>query len=124
MTYWTDQELQTIGSAHEIHLSSLRADDTLRPPVTIWVVRVGDDLYVRSGYGRTSLWFTRAQARHAGSVIADGMVRDVLFQDADPSVDDAVTAAYHEKYDRFGSSGVAPMVEPLAVAATFKLLPR
>jgi hypothetical protein len=124
MTSWTAEELKAIGDAHELLLSSLRKDDTLRPPVIIWVVRVGDDLYIRSGYGRTSPWFTRAQVRHAGSVTADGMTRDVVFEDADKSVDEAVTAAYHAKYDRFGNFGVAPMVEPLAVAATFKLFPR
>jgi hypothetical protein len=48
MTAWTDEQLDRIGTAQELGVASLRADGTLRQPVTIWVVREGDDLYVRS----------------------------------------------------------------------------
>ena len=57
MTTWTSDELNKIGKVEELQLASLRRDDTLRNPVTIWVVRLADDLYVRSVYGRTSAWF-------------------------------------------------------------------
>ena len=53
MTAWTSDELTRIGTADELELASARRDGTLRKPRTIWVVRVGDDLYVRSMYGRT-----------------------------------------------------------------------
>jgi hypothetical protein len=45
---------QEIGRAEELEIASARRDGTLRQPVTIWVVRHGDDLYVRSVNGRTS----------------------------------------------------------------------
>jgi hypothetical protein len=48
---WTPEELSRIGSAQELKVSSRRQDGTLRPFVTIWVVRVGDDIYIRSAYG-------------------------------------------------------------------------
>ncbi len=48
MTTWTSDELSKIGSAEELEIASLRADGTLRKSTTIWVVRVGDDLYIRS----------------------------------------------------------------------------
>jgi hypothetical protein len=48
MTTWTNEELDKIGNAEELRIASLRSDGTLREPVIIWVVRVGDDLYVRS----------------------------------------------------------------------------
>ena len=54
MTAWTSDELDKIGTAEELHLASVRRDGTLRKPVTMWVVRHGDDLYVRSVNGRTS----------------------------------------------------------------------
>jgi hypothetical protein len=54
MSTWTSDELETIGGAEELEIASLRRDGTLRRPVTIWVVRHGDDLYVRSVNGRTS----------------------------------------------------------------------
>jgi len=57
MTTWTSDELNKIGVAEELRIASLRQDGTLRKPVIIRVVRVGDELYVRSVNGRTSAWF-------------------------------------------------------------------
>jgi hypothetical protein len=57
MTPWTSDELKKIGIAEELEIATRRSDGTLRKPVIIWVVRVGDDLYVRSVNGRTSTWF-------------------------------------------------------------------
>ena len=62
MTAWRSNEISSIGSADELDLASLRLDDTLRNPVTIWVVRHGDDIYVRSVNGRTGSWFRGTQA--------------------------------------------------------------
>ena len=53
MTAWTGVELTKIGTAEELNLASMRRDDTLRKPVTMWVVRQGDRLYVRSVNGPT-----------------------------------------------------------------------
>jgi hypothetical protein len=47
MTAWTPDELARVGQADELQISSRRADGDLRPFVTIWAVRVGDDIYVR-----------------------------------------------------------------------------
>ncbi len=49
----------------------LRPDGTLRRPVTIRVVRHGDDLYVRSWRGRTGAWFRGAQDGREGHISAD-----------------------------------------------------
>jgi hypothetical protein len=57
MSAWTNDELTRIGSADELELASARPDGTLRSPRTVWVVRVGDDLYVRSMNGRGGGWF-------------------------------------------------------------------
>ena len=54
MTEWTSKELSNIGSAEEIRIAGLKADGSLRRSVIIWVVRVGNDLYVRSANGRSS----------------------------------------------------------------------
>jgi hypothetical protein len=50
MKAWTEEELGRIGEAQELQLASERPDGTLRPHVTIWVVRLDDGLYVRSAY--------------------------------------------------------------------------
>jgi hypothetical protein len=72
MTAWTHDELTRIGAADELEIVSLRDDGTLRKPVTIWVVRLGDDLYVRSVRGRGSAWFRGTQVRHAGHIQSGG----------------------------------------------------
>jgi len=79
MTAWTSDELDKIAAAEELQIASVRRDGTLRKPVTIWVVRHGDDLYVRSAYGHTSGWFRRTLERHEGHIRAGGVDKDVLF---------------------------------------------
>ena len=124
MTAWTSDELDKIAGAEELQIASIRRDGTLRNPVTIWVVRHGDDLYVRSGYGRTSSWFRGTQDRHEGHIRAGGVDRDVTFVDVDPDINDQIDAAYRTKYHRYTARFVIPMVSPEARAATIKLVPR
>ncbi len=125
MTTWTSDELTKIGTAEELEIASRRRDGTLRNPVTIWVVRVGDDLYVRSWRGRTSAWFRGAQVRHEGHIQAGGVGKDVTFVvEADENINDQIDVAYLTKYRRYGGQYVDPMVAPAARAATIKLVPR
>ena len=98
MTTWASDELDKIGGADELEIASLRRDDMLRKPVTIWVVRHGDGLYVRSGYGRNATWFRGTQVRHEGHITAGGIDKDVVFQDADHTLDDEIDAVYRSKY--------------------------
>jgi hypothetical protein len=121
MTAWTPEELTRIGGAEELQVSSRRSDGTLRRFVTIWVVRVGDDLYVRSAFGPDNPWFVRAQASGAGRIRAGGVERDVMFADPGPDVHDAIDAAYHAKYDRHGPRIVGTVVGPKVVATTLRL---
>ncbi|WP_136709561.1 DUF2255 family protein [Agromyces sp. H66] len=125
MTAWTDDELDLIGNAEEIGISSRRRDGSLRPYVTIWVVRVGDDLYVRSAYGPDNPWFVRARASGSGRIRAGGIERDVEFADpgADADVHASLDAAYHAKYDRHGPKIVGTVVGPDVVATTLRLEP-
>lgn len=124
MTIWTDEELRRCGAAEELQLASTRSDGTLRPYVTIWVVRAGDALYARSANGPTNPWFRRAKASGAGRIRADGLERDVTFAEADPAVHRAIDAAYHAKYDRYGPRIVGSVVGPAAATVTVKLMPR
>jgi hypothetical protein len=124
MTTWTEDELTKIGNAEELEIASLRRDGTLRKPVTIWVVRVDDDLYVRSVNGRNSGWFRGTQASHEGRIWAGGVEKDVAFvEEATPDINDKIDAAYLSKYKRYPQY-VAPMVVPESQAATLKLVPR
>jgi hypothetical protein len=124
MTMWTSDELNKIGGAEELEIASLRRDGTLRKPVTIWVVRLGDDLYVRSAYGRAAAWFRGTQVRPEGRINAGGVEKDVLFKDADPAVYDQIDAAYRDKYRRHGAQYVNSIVTREARSTTIRLVPR
>ena len=124
MTAWTSDELAKIGTAEELQLASRRRDGSLRKPVTIWVVRHGDDLYVRSWRGRTAAWYRAAQVRNEGRIWAGGVEKDVTFVDAEPDINDAIDAVYRTKYHRYADSYVLPMISPDARATTLKLVAR
>ena len=106
MSAWTSDELEKVAAADELQLASVRPDGKLRKPVTIWVVRLGDDLYVRSVNGRASHWFRGTEDRHEGQI------------------NDEIEAAYRTKYGHYGASYVDPMFTPEARAATLELVPR
>jgi hypothetical protein len=126
MSGWAGDELDRIADVDELQLASVRRDGTLGRPVTIWVVRHGDDLFVRSWRGRTSRWFRGVQDRHQGHIRAGGVDKDVTFDavDAGDDVNDAVDAAYRSKYRRYPDSIVDSMLHPQARATTLKLVPR
>src|SRR5258708_39842631 len=112
MTAWTSDELEKIAAADELQIAPRRSDGTLRNPVTIWVVRHGDDLYARSVNGRTAAWFRGTQDRHEGHIQAGGVPKDVTFVDADPALNDALDVAYRTKYRRYAKGIVDSLVTP------------
>jgi len=124
MTAWTTDELDKIDAADELEIASLRPDGTLRAPTTIWVARLGDDLYVRSVNGHTSGWFRGTQVRHEGRIRAGGVEKDVTFVGVDGDVADRIDDAYRTKYRRYAASIVDSILTAEARSATLKLVPR
>ena len=124
MTTWTSNELNQIGNAEELDVASLRSDGTLRKSRTIWVVRLGDDLYVRSVYGRTSDWFRGVQTRHEGRIRAGGIEKDVAFMEDNSELADQIDAVYRAKYHHYAASIIDSILSPEARSATLKLVPR
>jgi hypothetical protein len=123
MAGWTSDEIAAIGDAEELKLASERLDGSSRRPVTMWVVRHGDDLYVRSVNGRESAWFRGVQDRHAARISAGGVDRDVdLVETGDAGED--IDAAYRTNYSGRYASIVPSIVSPKARAATLKLVLR
>jgi hypothetical protein len=118
MTAWTSDELEAIAAADELELT-LGART-----VTIWVVRVGDHLYIRSWRGASGSWFRDALQTHEGQISAGGVEKNVSFVEADDEANDAVDDAYRSKYGRYAASYVEPMVRAEARATTTKLVPR
>ena len=122
-TAWTSDELSTIGAAEELQIAPLQQDGSLRKPVTVWVIRQGDDLFVRSVNGRTATWFRGAQVRHEAHIHAGGVDKDVLLVETN-DLNDALDSAYRTKYRRYDADTVNSDLTPQARAATLKLVPR
>jgi len=123
MSSWTNDELDKIGGAEELQIAGRKADGSLRKPVTIWVVRVGDDLYVRSYKGNSGAWYRGALVRHEGRIWAGGLEKDASFIEvSDLEVNDQIDEAYQSKYGRY-SQFVSPMLTDEVRLTTLKLVP-
>jgi hypothetical protein len=123
MTTWTDDELDKIGTSEELQIATRLPDGTLRKWVTIWVVRVGENLYIRSYNGSKGAWYRSALLRHAARIRAGGVEKDVsLIEVSDPDIIDRVDAAYRVKYGRYPQF-VTPMLTEDVRGTTLKLAP-
>jgi len=113
------EALHHLADVEEIRIGFRRLDGSTRS-VPIWVVRVGDDLYVRSVRGPDGGWYRRLRANPDGEVW-DGEHRHRVRAEAvtDWGTLDEVTRAYATKY------GTSPFVQPLlggrSVQATLRL---
>lgn len=123
MTTWTKDELTRIGNAEELQLATARVDGSVVPYTTMWVVRVGDEVYVRSAGGPERQWYRHARSSGTGRIRAGGVERGVTFGEATADAHTAIDAAYHNKYDQYGPNIVGHVVGPAAKAITIRLLP-
>jgi hypothetical protein len=105
---WSTGKLVIVDGATELQIASRRPDDSIRSFVTVWMVRVGTDVYVRSGagYGGVSRWFPRARDAGSGMVRVDGQEWQAIFTHLEPNdpVHGEIDAAYVHKYG--GSFGM------------------
>jgi hypothetical protein len=118
---WSTDELNTIGAAAELSVAPRRPNGTLRSYTTIWVVRVGDDLYVRSYRGLSGSWYQAAARTGVGRIRAGGIERDVTFEQIWAVEPSEIDDAYRTKYGR--SPYVDAMVNPDAASTTLRLAP-
>jgi hypothetical protein len=124
MSAWSDDELRRIGAAEELEIGAVRRNGELRKPTPIWVVRVGDGLYVRAAYGHRSGWHVVARASGRARIWAGGVEKDVTVEDAGDTVLDQVDAAYREKYGRRYASIVDTINDEEHRATTVRLVPQ
>jgi len=124
MMEWTKDQLDKVARTEEVQIASARRDGMLGKPVTVWIVRHGDDLYLRSVRGPKGNWFRGTQDRHEGRIQAGGVQQDVAFVDADHVIDEEVDAAYRTKYRRYAGSVLNSVLTPEARSTTIKLVPR
>jgi len=124
MAAWTSDELSRVGRAEEIQVASLRPGGSLRNPVTVWAVRLGDDLYVRSVRGHDGAWFHGVQQTGEGRITAGNVEKDVSFADAGDDLADEIDGAYRTKYHRYAGRILNSVLTPEARSTTIKLVPR
>ena len=125
---WRADELFTIDGSGEVGVASRRSDGTLRAARIVWVVRHGKAVYVRSVNGTTAAWYRGVQTCHEGKLSAGHLQRDVVFVEAGAhagegsGLDDALDAAYRDKYGR-SSSAVARITADIARVTTLRVDP-
>jgi hypothetical protein len=124
MTQWKGDQLDKIGRAEEVQIESVKRDGALRKAVTVWAVRHGDDLYVRSVGGRNGHWFRGVQETHEGRIRAGGVQQDVTFVEPHGDVGDEIDDAYRAKYRRYAGNILNSVLTPEARTGTLKLVPR
>jgi len=128
MTDWTPAELDEIEGTGEVDVATRRRDRTLRRARIVWIVRHDDAVYVRSVNGTGAAWYRGVQTRHEGALAAGRLQRDVAFVEAGEhagdgsGLDDALDAAYRDKYGR-SSSAVAAITSVAARATTLRVDP-
>ena len=122
-TTWTNDELSRIDAVDELEIAPRKRDGTLRKPVPIWAVRVGDDLYIRAAYGPGTGWHRVARTSREARIQAGGVEKNVTIEGADEAVNDQVDAAYLAKYRRYAASIVETVTNQESRATTLKLVP-
>jgi hypothetical protein len=108
---------QTGSSLHRTGLTT-----RLAPAVPIWVVRVGEALYVRSYRGPSGGWYRRARATVESAQTARSLGSD-FSEVAGTELRARIDEAYRVKYGRYGSSYVTPMASDSAAETTLQLEP-
>ena len=109
---WTTQELGQLSETLQLRVATARRDGSMRAPVIVWMVRVGDEVYTRSVNGPDAAWFRGTRVRHEGHVQAGAVDADVTFVDvgSDDGIHADIDAAYRAKY---GSTDVSVAVSRL-----------
>jgi hypothetical protein len=120
MSLWTSDELDTIGRAEELELTTLKSAHRASRSPSGWSA-TRSDLFIRSWRGDVAAWFRNAQARPEAHIQASGIERDVELVPADQSFNGQIGAAYRAKYTPVAPSYVGPMMTPQARATTLKL---
>ena len=118
---WSSPDVDRIAATDEIDIAPETPHGGLRRWVTIWVVRVDDEIVIRSYTGSGGRWYRAARASGRGRVRVGDRVDAVAFEPATDLDAGRVDAAYRSKYGR--SSYVDTMLNPTAAATTLRLVP-
>jgi hypothetical protein len=122
---WSSDELQQIDTTEELHLAAYRADGTPRRETPVWVVRVGEEVYVRTWYRRDNGWFGHVVNSRRARISVAGLEVEIAIEDVGAMAElrPGVDAAYLAKYGRYAGTSVDRMVTAEAAATTLRLIP-
>ena len=124
MAAWTSDELNKIAAAEEVQIAAQLRDGTLADRVTVWAVRHGDTIYIRSAVkGRNAAWYRNIELTHRGRISGGRIQKDVEFVDAEAGVNDQVDAAYRAKYKRYAGPILNSCLTPVARSTTLRVTP-
>ena len=123
MSGWPAAELRLIDGSDELFIAVDRADGTPRRSLPIWVVCVGDQVFVRTWYRRDAGWFAQALTSGRARIRVPGLEAAVTVVDVGAAGGRraAIDAAYEVKYGRYGGPTVERMVSEAAAATTLRL---
>src|SRR5579859_5434693 len=124
MAAWTSDELNKMAAVEEIQIAAQLRDGTLADHVTVWAVRHGDTIYIRSAVkGRNAAWYRNVKQTHRGRISGGRIRKDVEFVDADAEVNDQVDAEYRAKYERYAGPILNSCLTPVARSTTLRVTP-
>lgn len=117
--------LLLLRRVREVRIETTSLDGSQARRVIIWVVVVGDQVYVRSVEGERGRWYREALRRpdvvlHAESEAIEATA--VLAND-DATIED-VSDAFREKYGKRSPGSTAMMLQPHTLQTTLRLDPR
>lgn len=131
---WSTEQLQLLDAAVELDIAVPRPDGALGRWTTVWVVCVGQGVFIRSWHRRDTGWFGRAASTGRARIRVTGLETDVDVVDLGRAGDhtdavqqlhrelfDEVDGAYRTKYGASGDATVRAMVSAHARVTTLRL---
>lgn len=121
---WTNEEINTIGNTEEFQIASQKSDGSLRKPLPVWVIRVGDGLYIRCMNGISGAWYRGVQECHQGHIHGSSVDCEVTFiEEPSSDINDLIDSEYLKKYGHYGASLIRKMTNSGPRSTTIKMLP-
>jgi hypothetical protein len=117
--------LATLARTREIDIETTSPDGARTHRTTIWVVTVGDHVFVRSERGTEGRWYREARQSPDVVIHAKGeTISATAVLAADPDSIRQVSDAFVEKYGGRSASSTAAMLQPHTLETTLRLDPR
>jgi len=117
--------LQRLERIREVRIETISLDGSTNHRTWIWIVKSGDEAFVRSERGVEGRWYreVRAQPDAMLHVEAEAIPVTVVLAD-DPDSIRRVSDAFTAKYGHRAAGSTAAMLEPHTLETTLRVEPR